>query len=197
MYELISMEDMPPKVGVHPKYEFMRASFDGCSSDGKKIVEIKVPGEKTHDDAKAGIVPPHYMIQIQHQLLVSGADSCDFFSYSYKDESHALIEVFPNLGMQVEILSACINFWENHVLKSYPPPLTSRDVKEVYEGEIVGLCEQLKQKDSMKKQDVDSLKAKVIELGGHNKIRCGDVLISETKLSSGKMSYRMTTAKQG
>lgn len=193
MYELISMEDMPPRLAVHPKFDFLRASLDGLSPDGKKILEIKCPGAESHEKAKAGIVPDHYMIQIQHQLAVTGADSCDYFSYSYKDGSYALVEVLPDLEMQGKIVFMTQEFWLNNVLKDVPPPLTDRDVKTVDDERVKEICEKLAtEKDSLKKADADALKAEAVQLGGHPKIRCGRVRIS-TVNRSGKFSYHKLT----
>lgn len=194
LYELISMEDMPPALAVHPTFDFMRASLDGYRSDGKKILEIKCPGAESHEKAKQGIVPDHYMIQIQHQLAVTGADSCDYFSYSYKDGSHALIEVLPDLEMQGRIIVANEKFWNENVLKDVAPPLTDRDAKDTSNiPEIRALCEQIKaDKDKLSKTQIDSLKAAVVMLGGHPKIKCGDVRIS-TVNRAGKFSYHKLT----
>lgn len=199
MYELISMEDMPPMCAVHPKYDFLRASLDGLRADGKKILEIKCPGAESHEKAKAGIVPDHYMIQIQHQLAVTGADSCDYFSYSYKDGSHALVEVLPNLETQAKIVLAAEEFWTKNVLADSAPPLTDRDTKIIVNNpECEQLClkiKELKLKDDKRaiaKIELDTLKAMAVALGGHPKIKCGDVRIS-TVNRNGKFSFHKLT----
>jgi len=196
MYELISMEDMPPAVAVHPKYEILRASLDGLRSDRKKILEIKCPGAESHQMAKMGAVPPHYMIQIQHQLAVTGADSCDYFSYSYKDGSYALVEVFPDLELQAKIVIAALDFWNKHIIPDVAPPLTDRDVKSVDDiPEVVSICKQLESDSKiMKKAALDELKAQAITLGGHPKIKCGNVKISCVN-RAGKFSYHKLTIK--
>lgn len=62
----------------------------GCSLDGHieeagriaGIIEIKCPMLKTHIGyLKAGVLPPEYRWQVTHNLLVTGADWCDFVSY--------------------------------------------------------------------------------------------------------------------
>lgn len=62
----------------------------GCSLDGHVeqdgriagIIEIKCPMLKTHIGyLKAGVLPPEYRWQVTHNLLVTGADWCDFVSY--------------------------------------------------------------------------------------------------------------------
>lgn len=198
MYELISMEDMPPACAVHPKYNFLRASLDGRRADGKKILEIKCPGADSHEKAKAGIVPDHYMIQIQHQFAVTGADSCDYFSYSYKDGSHALVVVLPNLETQAKIVLAAEEFWTKNVLADLAPQLTDRDTKVIVNNpECEQLCLKIKaEKDTLKKPELDALKSSAIALGGHPKIKCGDVRIS-TVNRNGKFSFHKLTISPG
>lgn len=62
----------------------------GCSLDGHVedsgriagIVEIKCPMLKTHIGyLKAGVIPPEYRWQVTHNLLITGAQWCDFISY--------------------------------------------------------------------------------------------------------------------
>ncbi len=62
----------------------------GCSLDGhvnlsrplEGIIEIKCPMLKTHIAyLKAGKLPDDYKWQVVHNLLVTGADWCDFVSY--------------------------------------------------------------------------------------------------------------------
>lgn len=49
-------------------------------SDGKivRLVEIKNPGIKNYIKMAKGKIPMQYIVQIQMQLLVTGAKSCDF-----------------------------------------------------------------------------------------------------------------------
>jgi predicted phage-related endonuclease len=59
----------------------------GCSLDGhldgfKGILECKCPKSATHlKYLRAGTVPPEHLPQILHNLYVTGADYCDFFSW--------------------------------------------------------------------------------------------------------------------
>lgn len=194
-YEFISLEDMAPAVAVHPKYDFLRASLDGVSVDGKKILEIKCPSESNHEKVKTeGVVPSHYQIQVQHQLAVTGAEKCDFFSYSYADGSHALIEVLPNLETQAQIILKLEDFWLNHVMKDIPSPLTDRDTKVITDNpDIELLCKNLLiNKTTLSKVQIDTLKAAIIEMSEHPKMMCGRVRIS-TVNKNGKFSYHKLT----
>lgn len=186
-YELEALEDMPPGISIHPKYEICRASLDGIRSDNKLILELKCPGEKSHAVAMSGVIPEHYIAQIQFQLAVTGADLCHYFSFG-PDETSILIEVKPDIKMQGELILAALTFWEKYVETDIAPPLTSDDVKEVDEKDFIGFFERVEAGD-------DKMRERIIQLGGHNKIRCGKYLLSKSITKSGKDTYRLTVKR--
>jgi len=76
-------------------FPFMRCSLDGATANRELILEIKLlssvnPAKinteaegyrKWNDLRNKGIVPVEYMAQIQHQLMVTGAEDCTFVGY--------------------------------------------------------------------------------------------------------------------
>lgn len=70
-----------PEVCISNEYPWMMASTDGISFDGNMLLEIKCPGKKAHEIAKAGSIPDYYMPQLQHQMAVCGFDECIYFSF--------------------------------------------------------------------------------------------------------------------
>lgn len=110
MFELISGRSFPPKLCVHPEYDFMRVSLDG--DDGETVLEIKCPGQKTMDEARAGKVPDYYMCQIQYQLMCAGRQKAVFFCYQPETEHYELVNVKPDLELQEKIRLAVIDFWD-------------------------------------------------------------------------------------
>jgi hypothetical protein len=119
---------------------------------------------------------------------------------SYRDDHKALVEVRPDLEFQKKLLEAEIAFWDL-VKTDTPPPLTERDAKVVDDQNIADLCKQLidlkSQTNKKAKAASDKIKADIILWGGHNKIRCGNVLISKTMTAAGKESYRLTVSGRG
>lgn len=63
----------------------MGCSLDGAMFDGTRIVkiqELKCPLPATHMEyVRTGEIPEDYRWQIVHNMLVSGAESCDWMSY--------------------------------------------------------------------------------------------------------------------
>jgi putative phage-type endonuclease len=189
-YEFYNLEDMRPACAIHPKYEIARSSLDGISENNKLILEIKCPGEDTHKIAQEKRVPEHYFPQTQWNLMVTGADLCHYFSYSFKDQTTALVSVVPDIDFQGMMLAKAIDFWNNHVIAKVAPQLTEKDILIVDDVEVKLLCEKLKAETEESK--AKALKAEIIKLGGHTKVRCGNVLVSKSVTKTGKDSYRLT-----
>ena len=84
------------------------ASLDGITLGGDLIVEIKCPvrGRKSElwQGALAGDVPDHYMVQIQHQLMVSGAVRAHLWVFNGRDG--VLVEVGRNDLLMARIRQA-------------------------------------------------------------------------------------------
>jgi putative phage-type endonuclease len=198
-YELITMETMEPACATHPKYKICIASLDGARSDNKLILEIKCPtGTGTLEAAKSGKVPDHYWPQVQYQLAVTGADLLHFFVYHEKSGEDALVEVRPDLKYQGEIIAKVLEFWEKYIVTDTAPPLTDKDVKLIEDDPTIKLfCENLlARKENMSKTALDELKAEIVRMAGHPKMKCGKVQIS-TVLRKGVFSYHKLTISEG
>lgn len=84
----------------------------GCSPDGcvfddsgekiKKIIEIKCPSAKNYLKMAKGKIPTQYVWQIQHNLFVTGADSCDFVVY-HPAFKLSVQTVMPDPAMQKDL----------------------------------------------------------------------------------------------
>ena len=66
------------------------ASLDGMTLDGDLIVEIKCPykgqGSVLWQSVEGGEVPAHYLVQIQHQLMVTGASQAHLWVFDGQRE---------------------------------------------------------------------------------------------------------------
>lgn len=91
-------------------WEKMRA---GCSPDGviydgnniTKIVEIKCPEIKNYLRMASGKIPPLYITQMQYNMLITGAKSCDFVVY-HPDMRLVLQEINADKDYQDQIIIA-------------------------------------------------------------------------------------------
>ena len=85
----------------------------GCSPDGviytggkiAKIIEIKCPEIKNYLRMAGGKIPPLYLTQIQFNLLITGAKSCDFVIY-HPDMRLIVREIHADEKIQADIITA-------------------------------------------------------------------------------------------
>lgn len=133
--ELTLGKEFPPQLKTHPEFEFMRVSLDGF--DGEAVLEIKVPSKQVYEDCIKGLVPAHYMRQIQYQLMVTGASYAIFACYSVELDRVATTQVAHDLVMQEEIKKAVTEFWYTNVLKNEEPELSDRDTLKIADSEIL------------------------------------------------------------
>jgi len=119
---------MEPMVVESTEFDFLGASLDGISQLGNTILEIKCGGAKLHDMAKRGEIPAYYKDQMQHQLLVTGASLCYYYSYDGTDG--ICIEVLPDPEYKAIFMPKAREFWKCVALGE-PPALQDRDYKDM------------------------------------------------------------------
>ncbi len=123
--------DVNPAVVESTEFDFLGASLDGITELGGTLVEIKCGGAKLHDMAARGEIPAYYQDQMQHQLLVTGADRC--FYYSYNGTDGISIEVFPDPEYRAKFMPKAREFWKCVALNE-PPALQDADYKDMSEN---------------------------------------------------------------
>jgi putative phage-type endonuclease len=104
------------------------ASLDGMDLDGQLIVEIKCPfkgkASTLFEDAVLGLYPVYYAVQIQHQLMVSGAQTAHLWIYA--DGDGLLLPV----DRDQEVMDRIRQGWEQfqgYLDSDTPPPLAEAD----------------------------------------------------------------------
>ena len=84
--------------------EYIGVSPDGMIQEENGLLEIKCPMMKTHVGyLLADRLPNEYKWQVQGQILVSGADYCDFMSY-YPNMTPFIKRIYPDKEMQEALL---------------------------------------------------------------------------------------------
>lgn len=101
---------------------YIRASVDGWNAETRHLVEIKCPmSADSHRHAKEGSLPDHYWYQVQHEIAVMDALTCDYVSYF--DGEMVVIPVERNEDVWLsEILPAEMEFMRRVQEKSWPKP---------------------------------------------------------------------------
>jgi putative phage-type endonuclease len=109
-YEKETGNIMVPLIAECTTHPFMRASYDGVAPTFDLALEVKCPGEKAHQMALAGIVPPFYMDQIQQQIHIAGIDLAHY--YSFDGQHGKLLEVRRDQAKIDRLLETAALFWE-------------------------------------------------------------------------------------
>ena len=116
---------MQPLVMVDGDYS---ASLDGITLAGDTIVEIKCPfrGQTSElwQTVHTGSVPAHYMLQVQHQLMVSKARHAYLWVYDGQQGIGLTIE--PDVAAFAQIRSAW-EIFQPYLDNDTPPPMTDQD----------------------------------------------------------------------
>ena len=103
-----------------PEHPFLTATLDGVCADGR-IVEAKTAGAwaKEWGDEGTDEVPDNYVIQCQHQMLVTGADAVDL-AVLIGGQRFRLFEVKRNEDLIGVVLGRCLEFWRCVASKTPP-----------------------------------------------------------------------------
>lgn len=126
-----------PAVMVKDKY---LASLDGINFDGDIILEIKAPQSKNAMvkwAMEGRVILPH-QYQIQHQLMVSGADKCIYAVRNPEDGQIITCDVFPDQILQKKLKQAWADFQplmeltEDELKTSEPLPADLAPAVETY-----------------------------------------------------------------
>lgn len=115
----------------HHQHSFMLASLDGYTDDGR-LTEFKTSGTKVGwGEEGTDEVPPEYLIQVQHAMLVAGfpvADICVSF-FAAKPVMY-IVEADPEL--QQMILDGASDFWNKVQNRIEPEPVSIEEMQKKY-----------------------------------------------------------------
>ena len=92
------------------KYDWLRASLDGLSTNHDAVVEIKCGAGVYRRVSRSRSVPDYYYGQVQHILAVTGLQSLDFWCY-WPDNPALLVPVERNDAYIERLLAKELEFW--------------------------------------------------------------------------------------
>jgi putative phage-type endonuclease len=153
-----------PKVVLHAKHDWMMASLDGITFDGKAILELKCPSKEVHELAKKGVIPEDYAIQLQHQLECTPAADKAYYCTFHSDET-AIVEVTRDAKVIKKILKEGEKFY-NLMLTKEAPELSDKDYvlrEDKKWAELVAEYKEVKAELDILKQCEEGLRDKLIE----------------------------------
>lgn len=91
-----------------PNLDFQNMSYEEfkqiITTPIKKIIEIKCPEIKNYLKMAKGKIPPVYMTQMQYNMLITGAKSCDFVVW-HPDMRLSVQEIKADANYQKDIIT--------------------------------------------------------------------------------------------
>lgn len=174
--------DYRPAVIQSTKYEWFIASLDGWqdyTDEFPKILEIKCPGPDSHLKALEGNVPENYFPQLQHQMAVSGAPSCLYFSYD--GETGVAIVVKRDEEYIKTLISKETAFFCS-TIDFTPPNAQDKDVVDLDDSEAFTKAERYVQLDRLVEElqkEQETIREYLISKAPHSKVRIGELKISK------------------
>jgi len=139
------------------------ASFDGITLDHDMVIEVKF-SDSTYDSIKKNIIPDHYELQVQQQLLVSGAEKAVFAAMQPQTRDIVMIEIFPDEAVHKEIVSKVDSFFERMNSKEWTENDFNEERTDDLWLQLVDNYREAKLLEEEAKQKVKSAKDALIEL---------------------------------
>lgn len=176
------------------------ASLDGMTLEGDLLLEIKCPLRGTRSDlwqdVLDGQVPAHYRIQIQHQLMVSGAAQAHLWVYDgSKDLLHTIER---DEGTMLHIQSGWDEF-QRYLDTDTPPPLTDADTlvrSDAAWTEAAQAYAQAKQEADAMAERLEQARQALLVLVTHPKESGAGVTVTRY-WKTGAVDYKRVPALQG
>lgn len=115
--EIMRVEVKPLRI-FSSTHQWMMASVDGISVNGKTLLEIKCPGKHDHLIAMNGDIPKKYYAQLQHQMLV--CDLQEMYYFSYSEDCYNLVCVQRDDGYCKLMIDKEEKFFQNLINRTPP-----------------------------------------------------------------------------
>ena len=115
-FELMNDKDCPPVCVEMDEYPFLRASLDGYNAKENFALEIKYVGK----DAMENEIPAHHMAQLQHQMMICGANDITYIRSN--DGVKFKADVVKRDQKYIDdLLVKELEFWKMVTSKKEPP----------------------------------------------------------------------------
>lgn len=176
------------------------ASLDGLTLEGDLLLEIKCPVRGTRSDlwqeVQAGQVPQHYQIQVQHQLMVSGAEMAHLWVF---DGSKGLLhEIRPDVSL-MERIQAGWEVFQPFLDSDTPPPLSQDDTIVRADASWTAAAKayaQAKQEADAVAERLEAARQNLLALARHPKEQGAGVTVTRY-WKQGTVDYKRIPALQG
>lgn len=176
------------------------ASLDGQTLDGDLILEIKCPLRGTRSDlwqdVAAGQVPEHYLIQVQHQLMVSNAQLAHLWVF---DGNQGILHEIQRDEALMERIQQGWEAFAGHLASDIPPPLAEADTVQRLDAEWASAAKGFAEAKALADQAAERVEAArqaLLALVKHPKESGAGVSVSRY-WKQGNVDYKKVPALKG
>ena len=176
------------------------ASLDGMTLEGDLLLEIKCPLRGMRSELWQGVldgqVPEHYQVQIQHQLMVSGATSAHLWVYD--GQQGILLEIQRDEALMARIHQGWEAF-QVHLDQDTPPALTDEDTVQRTDADWQRAAQayaQVKREADKLTQKLEEARLALVALAQHPKESGAGVTVTRY-WKQGNVDYKRIPGLQG
>lgn len=113
--EMFDVEVFPGEMYIHPDHQWMSATTDGSyeTPEGEQLLEIKTVNSRAFGSGEWGedgtdAIPEYYLIQVMHQLAVTGRQACRLVALVAPTETLALLAGMAKSGADMRMLCEAV-----------------------------------------------------------------------------------------
>ena len=176
------------------------ASLDGITLDGELVVEVKCPVRGRHSklwqEIEAGQAPGHYVVQIQHQLMVSGAAAAHLWVY---DGNDGLLLLIPRDEVTMAAIREGWDLFQPFLDEDRAPPLTDIDTVQRLDdtwAQAAQAYSQAKQAAQASDEALERAREALVSLARHPREQGAGVAVTRF-WKTGSVDYKRVPALQG
>lgn len=166
----------------YKKVPIISATLDGLSDCGNMVFEVKYCHD-TEKYLKMRFPPFHHKMQLQQQLLCSGA-SIAFYIVSNDMRTWKCFVEEPDWNVQQEIIAKVKSYWENHIESGIPPEDNRQRVQIRTDDECIQRCKRMLELKHYI-EEYEAIKEELKQMGGTQPYYCEGVRFSCTPRSGG------------
>lgn len=157
------------------------ASFDGITLDGDIVVEVKYSDYTYNYVKEKGFTPPHYEMQVQQQLLVSGAEKAIFAVMHTETKEVVFDEIYPKAHLHSKIEEKVESFFELMHSKEWKEEDFNEEREDQEWLEAVANYKDAKAMEDEAKKAISRAKKVLIELSNGVRSKGGGISVYPVK----------------
>lgn len=191
-FYLIHGIEVFPEVRVHPVHDWMMASCDGLSKDGKVLLEIKHLNPKDHELAINGKIPEKYYAQLQHLLEVYQLDEGFYLSsdgeYSkFENDSIKIITFYRDQNYIDNMIVREKEFYQSMI--NFIPPASFSNIEDPKWDNTVAQIRAVQTKIKELESQQNNLKSELIQIANGRDIESNGVKLTKF-IRKGSIDYQ-------